>query len=194
MRIKIALIVLFAITMIILYKLSTGKRIRVKSDIDNNYYLVRDLPDKQIAANFLAKLKNNINRTADILNEKKDTEYKEYREYIDNLTDGIRVIDISETPSNSSYTSYSVNKGEELVFCLRSKYNKNVMHDFNLLMYVTLHEISHIACPEYGHTPLFKKIFAFFTKIAIEHNIYQKINFPSDPTEYCGLMINESIV
>lgn len=194
MKTKIILVVLFIIILIILFKVSTGKRTYVKSYIDDEYYLVRDLPDKQKASNMLAKLKKNITKITMLLNEKKNTDYKEFKEYIDRLSQGIVSVVISETPESSSYTSYSVNKGEELVFCLRSKYDKNIMHDINLLMYVTLHEISHIACPEYGHTPLFKKIFAFITKVAIENEIYQKINFPSDPTEYCGLVITESII
>ena len=64
----------------------------------------------------------------------------------------------------------------------------------NTLMYVVLHEISHIACPEYNHTPLFKKIFAFFAEVAIKLNIYQKVNYGTNPVEYCGIYITDSIV
>jgi hypothetical protein len=61
-------------------------------------------------------------------------------------------------------------------------------------MYVALHEISHVACPEVGHTELFKKIFHFITKIAINMGIYKKIDFAKNPVEYCGLTVSESIV
>jgi len=81
-----------------------------------------------------------------------------------------------------------------LVFCLRSKNNKMKLHDINLMMYVVLHEISHIACPEYGHTDLFKKIFSFLTNVAINIGIYKRIDFKINPSEYCGLTITNSIV
>ena len=99
-----------------------------------------------------------------------------------------------ENNNKDNTTSYSVNKGEELVLCLRSKKDVNKFHDMNTLMYVILHEISHIACPEYNHTPLFKKIFAFFTEVAIKLNIYQRVNYSSNPVEYCGIYITDSIV
>ena len=35
----------------------------------------------------------------------------------------------------------------------------NEIHDMNTLIYVVIHEMAHVACPEYGHTKLFKEIF-----------------------------------
>lgn len=166
----------------------------IKSDIDNQYYLVRDLNDKTQGANLLAKIKQNIMILTNYLYYYKDTKYIEYRQYIIQLYERIQNVAVMETSADSIYTSYSVNKGEQLVFCLRSRQIKNKIHKFNLLMYVVLHEISHVACPEYGHTVLFKKIFAFITNVAIEIGLYQKINFPQNPTEYCGLIITDSII
>lgn len=68
------------------------------------------------------------------------------------------------------------------------------IHEFNLVMYVLLHEISHVACPEYDHTPLFKKIFRFICQEAIDVGLYEKIDFVNTPKEYCGMGINESII
>jgi hypothetical protein len=142
----------------------------------------------------LAKIKKNIFELTDHLIIYKDSKYVEMKPYIEQLNRKIRNSEISESSEDSVYTSYSVNKGEELVFCLRSKTNKNQLHKLNLLMYVTLHEMAHVACPEYGHTLLFKKIFAFLTEIAIKIGIYEKINFSNQPTEYCGLTISDSII
>ena len=64
---------------------------------------------------------------------------------------------IKEGIDNPSYTSYTINKGQEMAVCLRSKNDKKI-HDINEIMYVIIHEISHIACPELGHTKLFLKI------------------------------------
>jgi len=166
----------------------------IESDIDNRKYLVRDLPDKQKAANILARLRLNLIQLSDHLYSNKDTKYSGYEEYIDKLETKIKYIDISESSADSIYTSYSVNKGEQIIFCLREKNIDGNLHDVNLVMYVALHEIAHVACPEYGHTDLFKKIFAFFVLVAINIGIYKKIDFNYEPVNYCGLTITESII
>lgn len=168
----------------------------VKSDIDGKYYLVRSVSDKQQAANVLARLRNNVLTLADYLYKNRNQkEYSEYVQYIDRLYSKANSITIIESTQDSIYTSYSVNKGEQIVFCLRSRKNVNMLHDINLMMYVVLHEISHVACPIYdNHGPLFKKIFAFITHAAIKIGLYTKINFGSQPEEYCGLMITDSII
>lgn len=194
MKSIISFITLICILIIIFIKIGKKEVKYVKSDLDGERYIVRDLKDKQKAANMLAKIKKNIMSLVNHLNSKKYTEYEEFREYIDQLNDKIQYVEISESSEDSVYTSYSVNKGEQIVFCLRSKKNKNLLHSLNLVMYVAIHEISHVACPEYGHTDLFKKIFAFFTHVAIKQGIYKKIYFKEDPIEYCGLMISESII
>lgn len=166
----------------------------IRSDIDKKYYLVRNLIDKQNAADMLANVRQNIFKLIEYLNEHKNNlEYIEYKNYIEQLNERIINTIIIESESNNGYTSYSINKGEKLVFCLRSKEKENI-HDINLIMYVVLHEMSHIACPEIGHTQLFKKIFAFLTTIAIKLNIYKKIPFETESKEYCGMNITESII
>ena len=188
------LIFIFILSVVAIIKLEKNEVKYVKSTIDNNEYLVRDLPDKVDAANLLAKLKVNMFKLKNHLMENKEKEkYDKYKEYIEQLDSRISDVVINESTPDSSYTSYSVNKGEQIVFCLRSKYDGS-LHDLNLLMYVAIHELAHVACPEYGHTDLFKKIFAFLAKKSIELNIYKKIDFPEDPTEYCGMIISESII
>ncbi len=165
----------------------------VRSDIDEEMYLVRDLEDKQKAANMLARIKKNIFYLKDYMMNNLE-EYKEMEPYIRQLDRKIKGTVFSESSEDSMYTSYSVNKGEKIVFCLRSKNNKDKIHKLNLVMYVTLHEMAHVACPEYGHTPLFKKIFAFFVTTADKIGIYKRIPFDENPKEYCGLTISDSIV
>lgn len=175
------------------YLIINEDNVYIKSNIDNKLYLVRNVEDKQNASNLLARIKQNIMNIATYLYENID-KYKKYNVSINQLYNKIQNSVITESSSNSVYTSYSVNKGEELVFCLRSKDNKGQLHDINLLMYVVLHEMAHVGCPEYGHTDLFKDIFAFYTQIAIELKLYTKIDFGSTPYEYCGMMITDSII
>lgn len=166
---------------------------QVKSDIDDNFYLVRDLPDKQDAANMLSKIKKNIfDLTNHLVKNKKN--FPEYVQYIDQLQERIKNVIIQESSDNGLYTSYSVNKGEQIVFCIRSRDNLNKLHDLNLVMYVAIHELAHVGCPEFGHTELFKKIFAFFATEAVKIKIYTKIDFEKKNEEYCGLTITDSII
>ena len=160
------------------------------SNIDNEKYLVRDLTDKKQASDMLAKIKNNIIVLTDYLTNNID-KYPEYKEYINILNKRTKRLNIEENEDNAT-TSY-LNDKKELIICLRSKRNDEI-HDLNLVMYVVLHEMAHMACPEYGHTQLFKKIFAFLTNRAMEINLYKKINFEQKNTEYCGIFLTNSIV
>ena len=193
MRLIILLLILI-IGISIFYWYNFRSMTFLKSPLDNNYYMVRELSDKDTAIIMLSTIKLNIIKLNDYLVKNKDDKYKEYNLYIEQLNDRIQSVTIAESRETSSSTSYSVNKGEELVFCLRSKKEWNKFHNFNTIMYVALHEISHIACPEYGHGPLFKKIFAFITQVAIELNIYVHVDFNKSPEEYCGIYITESII
>jgi predicted metal-dependent hydrolase len=194
---SLILIVIFLLMMLIfiVYYLEARKDdvIYTKSDIDNELYLVRNLKDKNIAANMLSKIKQNIFDITKYLIENKN-KYDEYKDAIDQLNDKIKNVIIMESSENSVYTSYSVNKGEQIIFCLRSRKERNKLHDFNMLMYVVLHEMAHVASKDYGHTPLFKKNFAFITERAIELRKYDKINFANNPMEYCGMTITDSII
>lgn len=189
----ILLFLLLIIGIILFIKYQTNNVIYVTSELDHKPYLVRDLNDKQYASNMLAKIKQNIINVTNYLVMNKD-KYPEYVQYIDQLNTRIKNVEVLESTEDSVYTSYSVNKGEQIVFCLRSRRIRNKLHEFNLLMYVVLHEMSHVACPEYGHTPLFKKIFAFITNTAIGMGLYTKIDFANDPVEYCGMMVTDSII
>lgn len=121
--------------------------------------------------------------------------FSEYKEYINQLSTNFtqsRTL-IYETDPESNLTSYSVNKGEELSVCLKSK-KTGKLHEINLLIYVIIHEMSHFACPEIGHGELFKKIFKKFTQEAINIGIYKQENFESNPVEYCGMILSSSII
>ena len=196
MRLIIIIFLIILIIIFILFKFNHDNMTFIKADIDNNYYLVRDLYDKYIAANLLAQIKKNISFFIDVLYENRNEKYKEYKEYIERLKNNIIITNIFENANNNSDTSFSINKGEDLVICLRSRENHkyNQFEDMNIVMYVILHELSHIACPEYGHGDLFKKIFAFFTQTAIDLKLYSYVDYSKNPVVYCGLPITDSIL
>ena len=143
------------------------------------------------------KLKNHLIKNKEKLVSQYEGKFKEsdLRECIDILDKNFdeAKTKIYENPPSSDYTSYSVNKGEELAFCLRSKKNGN-HHTLNLLMYVAIHEMAHIGCREIGHTDLFKEIFSFYTKEAIKIGVYKYEDYDSIPVEYCGMILSSSII
>lgn len=75
--------------------------------------------------------------------------------------------------------SYTVNK-ERIYLCLRDKHGQYYSHD--ILMYVLIHEIAHMLCPEIGHTQKFKDIFNSLIENAMACGIYTPVDIPSD---YC---------
>jgi len=125
-------------------------------------------------------------------NNPDQVEFKEYWQQLENNFTESRTT-IYETDPNSDLTSYSVNKGEELAICLRSK-KENKLHEINLLMYVVIHEMAHFACPEVGHGDLFKKIFKKMIQEAINLNLYIYEDYSKNSVEYCGMNLSSSIL
>jgi predicted metal-dependent hydrolase len=166
--------------------------VQTKSDVDNEYYWVRNKYDKEIAANTLANIKINMIKLINYL-QTNINKFPENMSYIKDLVARTKNIYIMETPQDDKYTSYTVNKGEKIVFCLRSKI-LDTIHNMNTLMYVVIHELAHVGCPEYGHTPLFKKIFKFLLVQGISINIYHPIDYRINPKNYCGMIINEYLL
>jgi hypothetical protein len=163
--------------------------------IDGNNYYVRDIDDKDKAVNILCELRKDLKKLIEYIekNSANDKEFPIYKENINLIKNKIDNVVIKETPKTSSYTSYSVNKGEELFLCIRSK-KTNEIHDINDLLYVAIHEIAHIGCPEIGHTNLFFKINLYLLKKAVEFNLYKYDNYNNKPKEYCGINLNNTLL
>ena len=162
---------------------------------DGNNYYVRENFDKDNAAETLYKLRQNLKNLIIFIenNSENDKEFSIYKENINLIKNKIDNVIIKETPETSSYSSYSVNKGEELYLCIRSK-KTNEIHDINDLLYVAIHEIAHIGCPEIGHTNLFFKINLYLLNKAVEFNLYKKENYNTNPREYCGINLNNTLL
>ena len=193
-------ILIITIILIILYILlktntfSNDNLILEKATFDGNYYQVLKKNNSSITANIIAKIKYNMYK---IINYLKDN-IKKYptKEYaINNLYNRTKNIDIIERPDDSDeyITSYTLNKGEQMVLCLRSKLLHDI-HDFNIIFYVVLHEMGHIASNNIGHDEEFKSNFIFLLKIAIKLNLYTEINYEKYPVKYCGMVVSENLL
>ena len=113
------------------------------------------------------------------------------KHFIDRLND-FDVSKISENTNTSKYTAYSLNKGQEVVFCLRSRKEDGELHKPNLMMFVALHELAHIISISIGHTKEFYKNFRYLIDESVKLGIYDEHNFSKEPKEYCGLTITSN--
>ena len=159
----------------------------LKSDVDNNTYLVRKMPDAQNAADLLATIRQKLTKICKYCL----VEYPQNKAVI-RLNNKFNPNNISETGKNSKYTSYSVNKGEKIVLCLRSRDGKDKLIDENTLTFVSVHELAHIMTKSVGHTDEFWKNFKFLLETAIKLNLYEKENYELNPKPYCGITVSDS--
>ncbi|QOI90294.1 hypothetical protein QKU58_gp037 [Pyramimonas orientalis virus] len=188
---QIEIVVIFVIVVICLFYIQK-KYMEVEyviSNIDNNRYLVQNKEDKNKAANMLAKLNKKIKKLLRHL-EKKDPK----NEDIQRLLENYNVENISEGSEDVNYTSYSVNKGEKIVFCLRERDGSDSFVNENVLMYVATHELGHLMTKEIGHTETFWNNFKYLLNEAVKIKVYEKIDYNESPTEYCGMNIKSSII
>lgn len=177
----------FAIIAYTYYESKTSELTYVVCPHDNNRYLVRNLPDKDRAVAILARMRKKLSLVVETMS---NTYSKDER--VRRLKNGFNPNNISETAGNSSYTSYSVNKGEKLVLCIRDKKNVNNFIDDNTLFFVALHELAHIMTKSIGHTEEFWENFRFVLKEATGMGEYRCVNYDTNPKKYCGIEITNT--
>ena len=163
---------------------------KVKAD-DGHHYYVRNIKDKDEAANRLSKIRHNMIKLTDHCT-KKYLNDEENGPKIKRLIEKYNPDEIMEVEADSSHTSYSVNKGEKLIFCLRSRDKKDNLHKLNTMMFVALHEMAHIITISIGHTDEFWNNFRFLLKEAIECGVYNYQDYSQSPENYCGIKITRT--
>ena len=162
----------------------------VKSTVDQRIYRVRDMPDKQEAANLLASVRMKIQSLYFTMKEKYPNK-PQVLQWIRNFSpDPDRFM---EATPDAEHTSYSVNKGEKVHLCLRQREGENEsLMDENVMVFVALHEMAHVVTPTVGHGPDFWNNFAWLLKQAEERDIYYYQDFKAHPVSYCGMHITDS--
>lgn len=185
---------LFQKTMDTLRSTVTGQSqyplVEIQSSIDGRTYKVRDLPDKQRAADLLASVRQKIANLYMALRDKFPNK-PQVRQWVQNFTpDPSRFL---ESTPDAEHTSYSVNKGEKIHLCLRQREGQNEsLVDENVMVFVALHEMAHVVTPSLGHGPDFWNNFGWLLKQAEANGIYKYQDFKAHPVSYCGLHITDS--
>ena len=125
------------------------------------------------------------------VNLKKAKLIKKLEKDIDRLRLNFNDENLHENTPNAKFTSYSVNKGEKIFFCLRNK-STNKLVELNTIIFVSIHELAHLMTEEVGHPPSFWANFKFLLKVAIDRKTYKYVDFNAYPKDYCGIKITDT--
>jgi len=196
---QIGILIACALVIIVLFNFFKSTMLYEKQSQDGRKWTVVNFENSSEAAELLARLDKRMREFVEWLRRK----YKvDVGEYVDN--GGVSVNDvvsrfvkkytpdmIEETDLRwTDDTSWTVAKGEKMYLCLRDKKQHLSLVDLNTLVYVCLHEMAHVANPEWGHGRQFWQMFAFILSEAVAAGIYMPVDYEKYPVQYCGLMIN----
>jgi hypothetical protein len=160
----------------------------IVSTVDGNKYCVREREKVQAAADLLAKITDKCKDLVEYVAKKYPS-----NEDVQRLYENFNPKKVMETLPTSTYTAYSENKGEKLAFCLnRQKEDNDVLIDENTLMFVAIHELSHIMTKSIGHKTEFWQNFKFLLENAKAAGIHSPVDYKKEPKEYCGMKIHDN--
>ena len=161
----------------------------IKSTVDGKDYTVRDLPDKQEAADMMARIRIKLSNLK-IHIESKFPDKPQAKQLVRNFE--AEPSRFFESTPDSELTSYSVNKGEAVHLCLRQREGQDeslVKED--VIMFVAIHEMSHMITKTVGHGPDFWNNFGWLLKEAESIGLYKAYDFKAHPVKYCGMSITD---
>uniref|UniRef100_A0A6C0KWU4 Uncharacterized protein n=1 Tax=viral metagenome TaxID=1070528 RepID=A0A6C0KWU4_9ZZZZ len=160
----------------------------IVSDTDGKKYCVRERKNLKKASNLLAETTQNMTKLVKYLDE-----HFPERENVSLLNKNYNPRKIKEILPTSEYTAYSENKGEKIAFCLgEDKKDVDNLIDQNTLMFVALHELSHLATKSIGHTKEFWDNFKFLLQESEKVGIYNPVDYKKKETNYCGMKIKDN--
>lgn len=154
---------------------------------DGKTYCVRDTRNLQESADLLAEAVSRMKEMVAHMGRKYPKD-----ERVERLVANFNPNRIVETLPTSEYTAYSEDKGRKLAFCLRKDKNKSKLIDINTLMFVALHELSHLMTKSIGHERDFWLNFKFMLKNATDLGLYTSVDYSKAPQEYCGMTISDN--
>lgn len=188
MEIGIQGLIIIALSIIIIYLFYQyhyySKIEKIVSTIDNRDYEVQIKEDAQQAADLIAQIRARLEIVVKHLVKTYPDEERTVR-----MKNNFRPENIKEGIDDPNYTSYSINKGEQIILCLRTN---NKLMDLNTMMFVVLHELAHVCTESTGHTKEFWDNFKWILEESINIGIYTKQDFKLNNVEYCGMTITDS--
>ena len=184
-NITFTIIILSIIFIYLLYQYHYYSNIEtIVSKIDNRNYDVQIKDNSVEAADLIAKVREKLVLLVNHMFKSFPSNPKVMR-----LKKNFNPDVLKEGIDNPSYTSYTVNKGEEIILCLRTD---GKLVDINVLTFVCIHELSHIGNETIGHDDAFWEFFRELLIEAINIGVYIKYDYKKSPIKYCGMMITDS--
>ena len=184
-NISITIFILTIIFIYLIYQYHYYSNIEtIVSKIDNRNYDVQIKNDAAEAAALIAKVREKLILLVNHMFKSYPSNPKVMR-----LKKNFNPDVLKEGIDNPSYTSYTVNKGEEIILCLRTD---GKLVDINVLTFVCIHELSHIGNETIGHDDAFWEFFKELLIEAINIGVYIKYDYKTAPVKYCGMMITDS--
>ena len=160
----------------------------IVSTVDGHKYCVRERANIKKAADLLAKITEKCKELVKYMGAKFPD-----KDSVKRLVAGYNPKKIMETLPTSEYTAYSENKGEKLAFCLnKKKGDANNLIDEHTLMFVAIHELSHVMTKSIGHKQDFWDNFKFLLENAKEAGIHEPQDYKQKPQEYCSMKITDN--
>ena len=161
----------------------------IVSTVDGNKYCVRDRNKIDAAADLLAKTTDKCRQLVKYVNKKHPD-----NPMVQRLVNGFNPQKVVETLPTSEYTASSENKGEKIAFCLNPEKTGDIedLIDEHTLMFVAIHELSHVGTKSVGHKSEFWENFKFLLENAKDAGIHEPIDYKKKPVEYCSMKIKDN--
>jgi predicted metal-dependent hydrolase len=174
-----------ATVLALMYTSGPQNNVEVKAS-DGKTYRVQNLPDKQDAAERMSEIRSNLEK---IVEHVKQYHEEPYKRLVEKFNPNV----LEENDLGAQSTSYSENKGEKIVICLRDKTTAPFpLIELNTVMFVLAHEMAHLMTSSVGHTPEFWTNFRKLLQECIQIGVYTPVNYSKSPVQYCGMTISES--
>lgn len=158
---------------------------------DGQSYEMQNLPEKEKAVALMAEIKSRLTKLMEYYKSDQGLAADPpVRRFLERFNSDVFI----ENDMQSRDTSYSENKGQKIVVCLRDKTKapEYPLIDANTIMFVVLHEMAHLMTETIGHTQEFWSNFRRILQDASQIGLYQPVNYASRPTPYCGMTITDS--
>ncbi len=174
------------------YALTQGPRNTIQMQgPDGRQYQMQNLPNKEEAVQLMSKIHGNLVKLVEhYKSEPALLQDPPVSRLVSRFSSDVFV----ENDMHSNDTSYSENKGQKIVVCLRDKTKppQYPLIDQNTIMFVLLHEMAHLMTETIGHTQEFWTNFRRILEDAVKLGLYTPVNYASRPTPYCGMTITDS--
>lgn len=185
-NILICLVIIFLFLMMLFRDYDIIEEFKKVSINGRTYDIQDDMENKDTALRLLNKIDNRINQFTEHLKKKHHTDKRIKRFY------KMKNAKIIEPEHKIGTSSYTINKGEILAFCIRLKEDNSKFHDESILDFVIIHELAHVISNSIGHTSEWLSNFKFLLNSLSESNIYNPVDYSKKNVNYCGVIVTNN--